>query len=209
MRTARYGDLTPDGLTANSFSVRTAHPFILLRTSVLPNAVSKENNLDSHIYVVGDEQNYHFQVLKLLLGKLGFPWAEQIHHLSYGMVELPEGKMKSREGTVVDADELIAQMKEEARNVSEESGKLADASAREKEELYSIIGLGLSNTLSSRLTRRRPCFSILVRASILTAIQVLSYNILMLGSEAFYARQRNRAWRTSRRMLRLVQGKYA
>ena len=102
----------------------------------------KENNLDSHIYVVGDEQNYHFQVLKLLLGKLGFPWAEQIHHLSYGMVELPEGKMKSREGTVVDADELIAQMKEEARNVSEESGKLADASAREKEELYSIIGLG-------------------------------------------------------------------
>ena len=101
-----------------------------------------ENRLDSHIYVVGDEQNYHFQVLKLVLGKLGFPWADQIYHLSYGMVELPEGKMKSREGTVVDADDLIAKMKEEARSVSEESGKLADIPEGERESLYSMIGLG-------------------------------------------------------------------
>ena len=101
-----------------------------------------ENRLDSHIYVVGDEQNYHFQVLKLVLGKLGFPWADQIYHLSYGMVELPDGKMKSREGTVVDADDLIAKMKEEARSVSEESGKLADIPEGERESLYSMIGLG-------------------------------------------------------------------
>ena len=101
-----------------------------------------KNKLDSHIYVVGDEQNYHFQVLKLVLAKLGFPWADQIFHLSYGMVELPEGKMKSREGTVVDADDLIAQMKSEARNVSEESGKLADVPAEERDRLYSMIGLG-------------------------------------------------------------------
>ena len=101
-----------------------------------------ENRLDSHIYVVGDEQNYHFQVLKLVLGKLGFPWADQIYHLSYGMVELPEGKMKSREGTVVDADDLIAKMKEEARSVSEESGKLADIPEGERESLCSMIGLG-------------------------------------------------------------------
>ena len=101
-----------------------------------------EYSLDSHVYVVGDEQNYHFQVLKLILGKLGFDWAERIFHLSYGMVELPDGKMKSREGTVVDADDLIAQMQDEARNTSEESGKLGDVPADEKDKLYSMIGLG-------------------------------------------------------------------
>lgn len=101
-----------------------------------------ENALDSHVYVVGNEQDYHFQVLKLILGKLGFDWAERIYHLSYGMVELPEGKMKSREGTVVDADDLIEKMYEEARGTSEESGKLADMSEAEKSELYHMIGLG-------------------------------------------------------------------
>lgn len=101
-----------------------------------------EYKLDSHIYVVGDEQNYHFQVLKLILKKLGFDWADQIFHLSYGMVELPEGKMKSREGTVVDADDLIAKMYDEAKATSEESGKLAELSEEEKDRLYSMIGLG-------------------------------------------------------------------
>ncbi|MBQ6199543.1 MAG: arginine--tRNA ligase [Bacteroidales bacterium] len=99
-------------------------------------------NLDSHVYVVGNEQDYHFQVLKLILGKLGFDWASRIYHLSYGMVELPEGKMKSREGTVVDADDLIQSMYEEAKKTSEESGKLADLSDSEKERLYHMIGLG-------------------------------------------------------------------
>ena len=101
-----------------------------------------EYNLDSHVYVVGDEQNYHFQVLKLILSKLGFDWAGNIFHLSYGMVELPEGKMKSREGTVVDADDLIQKMYEEAKATSEESGKLADLNEEEKEKLYRMIGLG-------------------------------------------------------------------
>jgi len=101
-----------------------------------------EYNLDSHVYVVGNEQDYHFQVLKLILGKLGFDWAQRIYHLSYGMVELPEGKMKSREGTVVDADDLIQSMYEEAKKTSEESGKLADLPDAEKEKLYHMIGLG-------------------------------------------------------------------
>ena len=99
-------------------------------------------NLDSHVYVVGNEQDYHFQVLKLILRKLGFAWADQIYHLSYGMVELPEGKMKSREGTVVDADDLIQDMYREAKATSEESGKLADLSEGDKEKLYRMIGLG-------------------------------------------------------------------
>lgn len=99
-------------------------------------------NLDSHVYVVGNEQDYHFQVLKLILKKLGFDWADQIYHLSYGMVELPEGKMKSREGTVVDADDLIEAMYQEAKKTSEESGKLADMPEDEKEKLYHMIGLG-------------------------------------------------------------------
>ena len=98
--------------------------------------------LDSHVYVVGNEQDYHFQVLKLILKKLGFGWADQIYHLSYGMVELPEGKMKSREGTVVDADDLIERMYQEAKKTSEESGKLEDLPEEEKERLYHMIGLG-------------------------------------------------------------------
>ena len=101
-----------------------------------------EYSLDSHVYVVGNEQDYHFQVLKLVLGKLGFDWAERIYHLSYGMVELPEGKMKSREGTVVDADDLIESMYQEAKAASDESGKLADLSSEEKDALYHMIGLG-------------------------------------------------------------------
>jgi len=101
-----------------------------------------EDSLDSHVYVVGDEQNYHFAVLKLILKKLGFEWADRIYHLSYGMVELPEGKMKSREGTVVDADDLIEKMYEEAKATSEESGKLEGLSDEDKEKLYRMIGLG-------------------------------------------------------------------
>ncbi len=100
-----------------------------------------EYNIDQHIYVVGNEQNYHFQVLKLVLLKLGYPWAEQIHHLSYGMVELPEGKMKSREGTVVDADDLMDEMVRTAREMSDELGKLSGLSGEEKENIYHRVGL--------------------------------------------------------------------
>lgn len=101
-----------------------------------------EYSLDEHVYVVGDEQNYHFQVLKLILKKLGFKWADQIFHLSYGMVELPNGRMKSREGTVVDADDLLEQMYRTAEVTSSESGKLADMDEEERKKLYGMIGLG-------------------------------------------------------------------
>lgn len=101
-----------------------------------------EYNLDEHIYVVGNEQNYHFQVLKLILGKLGFDWADSIYHLSYGMVELPEGKMKSREGTVVDADDLLEAMYNTARDTSMELGKIDNLSAGEQDALFRMISLG-------------------------------------------------------------------
>ncbi len=94
------------------------------------------------IYTVGNEQDYHFKVLFLILKKLGYAWADNLFHLSYGMVDLPSGKMKSREGTVVDADDLISQMAETAREISEELGKIDDFTEEEKEELYKMIGLG-------------------------------------------------------------------
>ncbi|MDY4917274.1 MAG: arginine--tRNA ligase [Candidatus Cryptobacteroides sp.] len=101
-----------------------------------------EYKLDELIYVVGNEQNYHFQVLKLILGKLGFSWADDIYHLSYGMVELPEGKMKSREGTVVDADDLIEKMYNTAKETSLELGKLDGMSEQEQDELFRMLSLG-------------------------------------------------------------------
>jgi arginyl-tRNA synthetase len=97
---------------------------------------------ESLVYVVGNEQNYHFDVLKLILQKLGRPWADHIYHLSYGMVELPEGKMKSREGTVVDADDLMDGMVATARTMTEELGKIEDFDSDEALELYRMVGLG-------------------------------------------------------------------
>ncbi|WP_150451062.1 arginine--tRNA ligase [Arenibacter lacus] len=94
------------------------------------------------VYTVGNEQDYHFKVLFLILKKLGFNWADNLYHLSYGMVDLPSGKMKSREGTVVDADELMEDMARTAADISEELGKLEDYSEEEKQELYKIIGMG-------------------------------------------------------------------
>ena len=98
--------------------------------------------IDKMIYVVGNEQNYHFQVLSLLLDRLGFKWGKDLVHFSYGMVELPSGKMKSREGTVVDADDLMADMVAEARRVSDEMGKIQGLDDAEKDEVAEIVGLG-------------------------------------------------------------------
>ena len=98
--------------------------------------------INKMVYVVGNEQNYHFKVLSILLDKLGFEWGKDLVHFSYGMVERPNGKMKSREGTVVDADELISEMISTARQTSEELGKFADMSAEEKDEIARIVGLG-------------------------------------------------------------------
>jgi len=112
-------------------------------TQDLGTAVERYNDykFDHQYYVVGNEQNYHFQVLKLILKKLGYEWAEGIHHFSYGMVNLPEGKMKSREGKVVDADDLIDNMIHTAREMAEELGKLHDYGDEEKEAIYRKIGL--------------------------------------------------------------------
>ena len=98
--------------------------------------------IDKMIYVVGNEQNYHFQVLSILLDRLGFKWGKELVHFSYGMVELPNGKMKSREGTVVDADDLIAAMVADARQTSDELGKFHDMTEEEKQEIARIVGLG-------------------------------------------------------------------
>lgn len=98
--------------------------------------------IDKMVYVVGNEQNYHFQVLSILLDKLGFSWGKDLVHFSYGMVELPNGKMKSREGTVVDADDLIEGMIEQARRTMDEAGKNTDMSESEKQEIARIVGLG-------------------------------------------------------------------
>lgn len=135
-------DLTADGLD-RKLLIRSDGTSVYI-TQDLGTAERRfaEYHLDSHVYVVGNEQNYHFQVLKLILKKLGFEWSDSIFHLSYGMVELPEGKMKSREGTVVDADDLLQKMYEEAKATSDESGKLADLSEEDKNKLYRMIGLG-------------------------------------------------------------------
>ncbi len=98
--------------------------------------------IDRMIYVVGNEQNYHFQVLSILLDRLGFKWGKDLVHFSYGMVELPEGKMKSREGTVVDADDLMADMVATAKEVADQAGKLDGLSDEEKAEIAEIVGLG-------------------------------------------------------------------
>lgn len=135
-------DLTSEGLD-RKLLLRADGTSVYI-TQDLGTAVSRyqEYGFDTHVYVVGNEQNYHFQVLKLLLKKLGFSWADDIIHLSYGMVELPEGRMKSREGTVVDADDLMDNMIETARETSLESGKLEDMSPEGQEHLFEILGLG-------------------------------------------------------------------
>ena len=135
-------DLTADGLD-QKLLLRGDGTSVYM-TQDLGTALQRfeQNNLDGITYVVGNEQNYHFQVLKLVLKKLGYQWSDDIYHLSYGMVELPEGKMKSREGTVVDADDLVEKMVATAREMSAELGKLDDCTEQEADRICSMIGLG-------------------------------------------------------------------
>ena len=137
-----WADLTGDGLD-HKLLLRDDGTSVYM-TQDIGTAYDRFNefNMDQEIYVVGNEQNYHFQVLSLVCKKLGFDWADKIKHLSYGMVELPEGKMKSREGTVVDADDLIAEMIHTARTTSEELGKLDGYTKEEAEEVYRKVALG-------------------------------------------------------------------
>jgi len=135
-------DLTADGLDEKIVRRRDGTSVYMTQDIGLAVHKYEEYKADQSIYVVGDEQNYHFKVLKLICQKLGLPSADGIYHLSYGMVELPTGKMKSREGTVVDADDLVDEMISIARNKTEELGKTADFEPAQLAELYDIIGIG-------------------------------------------------------------------
>ena len=136
-----WADLTSDGLD-QKLLLRSDGTSVYM-TQVVGTACQRfsEYDIDEHIYVVGNEQNYHFQVLSLILGKLGYEWAASIHHMSYGMVELPDGKMKSREGTVVDADDLMDDMNETAMSMSKELGKLDGVPAEEQSDIVRRIGM--------------------------------------------------------------------
>jgi arginyl-tRNA synthetase len=135
-------DLTEDGLD-RKIVLRSDGTSVYM-TQDIGTAIQrvKDHDINSMVYTVGNEQDYHFKVLFLILKKLGFDWAENLYHLSYGMVELPSGKMKSREGTVVDADELMEEMTSTAKAIALEQGKLEGLSVQEKERLYDMIGLG-------------------------------------------------------------------
>ena len=137
-----WADLTAEGLD-QKILLRSDGPSVYMTQDI---GTAKERfqdyAIDQMIYVVGNEQNYHFQVLSILLDKLGFEFGKGLHHFSYGMVELPQGKMKSREGTVVDADDLVAEMIEVSRKTSEELGKLEGYSPQQAAETYRMIALG-------------------------------------------------------------------
>ena len=135
-------DLTADGLDQKLLLRRDGTSVYM--TQDLGTALLRHNDFGAEqlIYVVGNEQDYHFKVLKLILGKLGFEWADKVYHLSYGMVELPNGKMKSREGTVVDADDLIAEMEVTAEEMCRDHGKNDDMTPEQLKELYHDLAMG-------------------------------------------------------------------
>ncbi len=137
-----WADLTAEGLD-QKLLLRSDGTSVYM-TQDIGTAEMRFNDypIDKMVYVVGNEQNYHFQVLSILLDKLGFEWGKSLVHFSYGMVELPNGKMKSREGTVVDADDLIAEMKRQARQTIDAAGKFGERTEEEKEEVARIVGLG-------------------------------------------------------------------
>jgi arginyl-tRNA synthetase len=137
-----WADLTNDGLD-HKLLLRSDGTSVYMTQDIGTAKLRYQDYpIDKMIYVVGNEQNYHFQVLSLLLDKLGFKWGKDLVHFSYGMVELPEGKMKSREGTVVDADDLMDEMVNTAREVSRELGKLDDCTAEEADAITEMVGLG-------------------------------------------------------------------
>ena len=137
-----WADLTQEGLDQKLLLRSDGTSVYMTQDIGTADMRFKDFPIDKMIYVVGNEQNYHFQVLSILLDRLGFKWGKELVHFSYGMVELPNGKMKSREGTVVDADELIATMIDDARKTSDELGKFKDMIEEEKREIARVVGLG-------------------------------------------------------------------
>ena len=151
-----WADLTNDGLDEKLLLRSDGTSVYMTQDIGTAQLRFRDYPIDKMVYVVGNEQNYHFQVLSLLLDKLGFSWGKGLVHFSYGMVELPEGKMKSREGTVVDADDLMDEMINTARETSEElGGKLNDLTAEEKAEINRIIGLGALKYFMLKVDARR------------------------------------------------------
>ena len=137
-----WTDLTPEGLDQKLLLRADGTSVYMTQDIGTAEQRFSDYPIDKMVYVVGNEQNYHFQVLSILLDKLGFEWGKSLVHFSYGMVELPEGKMKSREGTVVDADDLIEEMVQTARETSGELGKLDGISKEEADDIARIVGLG-------------------------------------------------------------------
>lgn len=137
-----WADLTNDGLDQKLLLRSDGTSVYMTQDIGTAEMRFRDFPIDKMIYVVGNEQNYHFQVLSILLDRLGFKWGKELVHFSYGMVELPNGKMKSREGTVVDADDLIAEMVKDARQTSEELGKFKDMTEEERSEIARIVGMG-------------------------------------------------------------------
>ena len=137
-----WADLTPEGLDHKLLLRADGTSVYMTQDIGTAKLRFADYPIDKMIYVVGNEQNYHFQVLSILLDRLGFKWGKELVHFSYGMVELPNGKMKSREGTVVDADELVAEMIYDAKKTSEELGKFSDMTEEERDEIARIVGLG-------------------------------------------------------------------
>jgi arginyl-tRNA synthetase len=135
-------DLTAEGLDEKIVQRKDGTSVYITQDIGLAQKKYEEYKMDQSIYVIGDEQNYHMKVLQLICKKLGLPYADGIYHLSYGMVELPTGKMKSREGTVVDADDLLDEMEAVARQKTEELGKVADFTDAERQQLYQTLALG-------------------------------------------------------------------
>jgi arginyl-tRNA synthetase len=135
-------DLTNDGLDEKIVQRKDGTAVYMTQDIGLAQQKYDEYKIDQSIYVIGDEQNYHMKVLQLICKKLGMPYADGIHHLSYGMVELPTGRMKSREGTVVDADDIIEEMVNVSKQKTEELGKVKDFTAEELKDLYDTLGLG-------------------------------------------------------------------
>jgi arginyl-tRNA synthetase len=137
-----WADLRPEGLD-EKLLLRADGTSVYMTQDIGTAKLRYEDYpINKMVYVVGNEQNYHFQVLALLLDKVGFEWGRELVHFSYGMVELPEGKMKSREGTVVDADDLMTEMMDTARDTARELGKLDTSSGEEVEQIAAMVGLG-------------------------------------------------------------------
>ncbi|MCJ7933300.1 MAG: arginine--tRNA ligase [Chryseobacterium sp.] len=187
-------DLTDEGLD-QKLLLRSDGTSVYM-TQDLGTAVErfKQNNIQKLIYTVGNEQDYHFQVLFKILKKLGYEWADQLYHLSYGMVELPEGKMKSREGTVVDADDLMQEMYETAKSKAQELGKLENLSEQDKEASYETVGLGALKYFMLKVDPKKkmlfnPAESIDFNGNTGPFIQYTYARIQSLLSKADYAQQ--------------------